>query len=453
MRLLQVRVPTARRSGVEDALDEVGAEYLVVDEVGRGESVVMYVPAPAGAVEEVRERLRAAGLGDDAYVVVTDAQSVAGVDTADLDSLVDGPVGERGISHTELRERAEDLWPDGATYVALAFLSALVAVAGLLLDSAIVIVGAMVVAPFAGSTLSASAGAVIGDRSMVLRSARAQVVGLFVGLLGALGVAFALQWTGFVPDSLAISQAEQVGFFLTPSVLALAIAVCAGAAGALALATDLPVAIAGVAVAAAIVPAVATTAIGVVWNQPLMAAGSVVLLLMNIVCLNVTAYVALVALGYRSSVVRDAVTDSTLSFRTGAYALLVVVFLVVGVLTVGATGQHILFEHDAANAVSNGLDAEPTTGLELHDVTVSYDDAGLFGTPQTVSVTLGRTTDSDYGSLAQTLRERIVERTGTDVTVRIRFVDYQSASALADGRPAEVGSGPVAGGSPPARPA
>jgi uncharacterized hydrophobic protein (TIGR00271 family) len=429
MRLLQVLVPTDRRAAVEDALSEMGAEYLVVDEVRRTDAIVMYVPAPAGAVETVRERLREAGLGDDVYVVVTEAQSVSGVDTADLEALVEGPKGERGISHARLRERADDLWPDGATYVALAFLSALVAVAGLLLDSAIVIVGAMVVAPFAGSTLSASAGAVVGDRDMVVRSARAQIIGLFVGLLGALAVAFGIQQAGFVPEALAISQAQQVGFFLTPSVLALAIAICAGAAGALALATDLPVAIAGVAVAAAIIPAVATTAIGVVWNQPLMAAGSVVLLLMNIVFLNLTAYVALVALGYRSSVVRDAVTGSSVSVRTGAYALLVVVFFAVAALTVGASAQHIMFEHDAASAVANTVDGEQYDALELRDVAVSYDDAGLLGEPETVTVTLGRTDGGDYTGLARSLQSSVADRTGDDVTVRLRFVDYETSEA------------------------
>ena len=429
MRLLQVLVPTAERAGVEDALDDIGAEYLVVDEVRRTESVVMYIPAPTGAVERVRERLREAGLGDDAYVVVTDAESVEGVDTGRLEGLVEGPKGERGVSHARLRERADDLWPDGGTYIALSFLAALVAVSGLLLDSAIVIVGSMVIAPFAGSTLSASAGAVIGDRDMVVRSARAQIIGLCVGLVGALVVAFAIQQMGFVPEQLAISQAQQVGFFLTPSLLALAIAICAGAAGALALATDLPVAIAGVAVAAAIIPAVATSAIGVVWNEPLMAAGSVVLLLMNIVFLNLTAYVALVALGYRSSVVRNAVSGSTFSARTGAYALLVVVFLAVTVVTVGAASTHIMFEHGAATAVSDTLDGPQYAGLELKDISVSYDGNGLFGEPESVTVVLGRTTESDYATLAQTLQQRVSERTGNPVTVRIQFVDYQSAPA------------------------
>ncbi|MWG36795.1 DUF389 domain-containing protein [Halomarina oriensis] len=433
MRLLQVLVPTAKRAQVEDALTDLGAEYLVVDEVRRTDAVVMYVPAPTGAVETVRERLREVGLGDDTYIVVTDAQSVSGVDTGELEALVAGPKGERGVSHARLRERADDLWPDGLTYVALAFLSALVAVAGLLLDSAIVIVGAMVIAPFAGSTLSASAGAVIGDHDMVVRSARAQIVGLFVGLLGALAVAFGIQQTGFVPESLAISQAQQVGFFLTPSLLALAIAICAGAAGALALATDLPVAIAGVAVAAAIIPAVATTAIGVVWGLPLMAVGSVVLLLLNIVFLNLTAYVALVALGYRSSMFRDALTESGLSVRTGGYALLVAVFFLVAVVTVGASAQHIAFEHGAATAVSDTLGDEQYDALELRDVAVSYDDAGLFGEPETVTVTLGRTDGGDYTGLARSLQSTIADRTDNPVTVRIQFVDYETAEASASG--------------------
>nr|WP_229380088.1 DUF389 domain-containing protein [Haloterrigena salifodinae] len=54
-----------------------------------------------------------------------------------------------------------------------------------MLESPIVIVGAMVIAPFAGSTLSASAGAVISNREIVVDSATSQVTGLVVAYVGA----------------------------------------------------------------------------------------------------------------------------------------------------------------------------------------------------------------------------------------------------------------------------
>lgn len=442
MRLMQVRVSTEQRAAVGSALDDLDAEYVVVDEVSEPGSVVLYVPLPEGAVDPVHDRLREVGLGENAYVVVTDADAVSGVDLGTMnEELVAGPKGDRGVSDAQLRERADDLWPDGATYVALALLSALVATAGLLLDSAIVIVGAMVIAPFAGTTLSASVGWVIDDHGMVARSARAQVVGLAVGLVGAVAMSVAVKRVGIVPQPLQVSQAEQIGFFLTPSLLALMVAISAGAAGALALATDLPVSIAGVAVAAAIVPAVATAAIGVVWGELLMSLGALVLLLMNIVFINVTAYLALVALGYRSTLVRDSWAAAGPDLRTAAYATGVVLFLVVSGATVYATAQHIAFEYQTTNAVGDTIEGLGYDELELYDISTNYDSMGVVSEPESVTVTFARTDGDDHESLAVGLQNRIAERTGEDVTVRVRFIDYTAATAEESGPPAAV-SGP-----------
>jgi len=442
MRLMQVRVSTEQRAAVGSALDDLDAEYVVVDEVSEPGSIVLYVPLPEGAVDPVHDRLREVGLGENAYVVVTDADAVSGVDPGTMnEELVAGPKGDRGVSDAQLRERADDLWPDGATYVALALLSALVATAGLLLDSAIVIVGAMVIAPFAGTTLSASAGWVIDDHGMVARSARAQIVGLAVGLVGAVAMSVAVKRVGIVPQPLQISQAEQIGFFLTPSLLALMVAISAGAAGALALATDLPVSIAGVAVAAAIVPAVATAAIGVVWGELLTSLGALVLLLMNIVFINVTAYLALVALGYRSTFVRDSWAAAGPDLRTAAYATGVVLFLVVSGATVYATAQHIAFEYRTTNAVGDTIEGLGYDELELYDISTNYNSMGMVSEPESVTVTFARTGGDDHESLAIGLQNRIAERTGKDVTVRVRFIDYTAATAEESGSPAAV-SGP-----------
>ena len=305
MRLIQLFVPRTDRDAVRERLAEMDVEYVFSEADSRRDGNLAYIPVPTGAVDRVLEELYDAGLDENTYTVVTDADR-ATVPNADelVDRYVEGPKGDRGASHMEIRERADDLKPDRATYIAFAIASAIVAVGGLLLDSAIVIVGAMVIAPFAGSTLSASVGAVISDREMVVNSAISQILGLIVGFVGAVAMSIFLQRTGFMPPMLAITQVSQVSAFATPNLLTLIIAISAGFAGALALATDLPVSIAGVAVAAAIIPAVATAGIGTVWGLPIVVLGAIVLLLMNIVFINLSAYVTLISLGYRSSVSR-----------------------------------------------------------------------------------------------------------------------------------------------------
>jgi len=428
MRLVQLFVPSDDKAAVRDALEEMDVEFVFSDADSHRDGALAYIPAPTGAVDTILDRLYDAGLDEDTYTVVTDVHhaSVPGIDEL-TDKYVAGPKGGQGAPHAELRERADDLKPETATYIAFAFLSALVAVGGLLLNSAIIIVGAMVIAPFAGSTLSASVGAVLSDREMVVDSATSQAIGLVVAFVGAVAMSLFLQRTGFIPGTLVVARIDQVSAFLTPNLLTLAIAIAAGVAGALALATDLPVSIAGVAVAAAIVPAAATAAIGVVWGESIIVLGAVVLLLMNIVFINLAAYVALVSLGYRSSVFRSVREDFSVSVRTGAYAVVLVAFLAMVAVTTVGTVQHLAFEQDANRGVESVLDRSEYDSLELVAVKTGYNDMNVLGSVEEVSVTVSRTTDADYPDLAEDIRGQISNETDRPVSVDVRFLDYQEA--------------------------
>jgi uncharacterized hydrophobic protein (TIGR00271 family) len=436
VRLIRARLADADRDSVVAALDELEAEYALLPDDERVDSAFLELPVADGAVDAVLAHLRDSGLDDDAYTVVVDADASQTVNEHLDDQFVEGPQGNRGISHPEIRERAEDLTPGRATYLAFAALSATLATAGLLLNSAIVVVGAMVIAPFAGSSLSASVGAVIDDRGMLVRSVLSQGLGLVAAYVSAVAVTYAVRESLFVPATLAVARVQQVGFFVTPSLLALAVAVAAGAAGALALATDLPVSIAGVAVAAAIVPSVAAAAIGTVWFQPVLVLGAVVLLLMNIVFINIAAYVALVALGYRSSVVADTWRDLGPSLRTGAYALVVVAFVAVAAATAAATYTHVAFEQEVNAGVQTTLSEEEYRSLELVGVATQYDDPGLFRSPESVTVTVVSDADAVHPDLAADVRDRLSDRTGQPVTVEVHTLDYQRSVA----EPAETES-------------
>lgn len=163
---------------------------------------------------------------------------------------------------------------DTITYLAFAVASAVVAASGLLLDSAVV-GGAMVIAPFGGSTLSASVGAVVDAREMVVDSATSQLGGRLVAYVGGVATSVFLRRSGFVPATLEVGRIGQGAVFATPNLLTLAIVLSVGLAGALAHATDLPVSIAGVAVPAAIVPAGATVGVGTAWGDPATVAKTV----------------------------------------------------------------------------------------------------------------------------------------------------------------------------------
>ena len=432
MRLIQIHVPNDALAAAREALTGADLTFVFTDEMGGGGGAVAQIVAPDGAVDAILNELYDAGVDESTYTVVTEAERAPVPNAEELNErYVEGP-GGAALSHPEIRKRAADLKPERATYVAFAALSAIVAVGGLLLNSPVVIVGAMVIAPFAGSTLSASVGTVIDDRGMVVDSASSQAIGLAVAVGSAVLMSLFLRWTGFVPPSLAVSRIDQVSAFLTPSLLTLFIAVAAGFAGALALATDLPVSIAGVAVAAAIVPTAATAGIGAVWGEPLVVLGAIALLLMNIVSINIAASVGLVSLGYRLSMFGGVPPDIGLSLRTSAYALVLAAFLAVVFVTVLATAQHIVFEQAVNRNVQDVLDDETYESLELVGVKTGYSDMNLLGDAESVTVTVSRTDDGEYADLAATLRNRISEGTNRPVAVNVRFVDYQRSRPAAE---------------------
>ncbi|WP_227379779.1 TIGR00341 family protein [Haladaptatus halobius] len=431
MRLIQIRVPDDSQDNVLKTLEEANTDYVIADEAANNNASIVYFPLPEGAVDEMLERLHNNGLDDNTFTIVTQIETAT---TPNLDELqgryTQGPDDEIGRSHAELRTKARELTPQRSIFILFAAISAIVAAAGLLLNSAIVITGAMVISPFAGSSLSASVGAVIGDYESIIDSFKSQLLGLTVAIIGATAAGIVFRWGFLVPPTLAIKNIGQVSSFSAPAVLTLTIALFAGGAGALALATDLPVAIAGVAVSAAIIPAAAAVGLGVVWLQPLLALGAFSLLLVNVLLINVTAFIALWAFGYRSSnssTLRDVIS---LDLRTviGVVGMLVVALLLAGILI--TTYQYLLFSQTVNHNVNEVLTQPKYSQLELEQAYTAYGRGPFSGNQASGSVTVvvGRSSNNRYPRLSLTLQQRISEDTPRAVTVQVRFIEYQQTS-------------------------
>ncbi|WP_114575748.1 TIGR00341 family protein [Saliphagus sp. LR7] len=437
MRLVQIRIATEVKERVLDTFDEENIEYVIADEGGDGDGVIAYFPLPDGAVEKVLDRLRRDGLDEDAFTVITDIQSATTPAFDELESqYTQGPDDEVGLSHATLRTNAREVTPSRTLFVTFAALSAIVAAAGLVLDSAIVIVGAMVISPFAGSSLSASVGMVIGDHRSVLDSFKSQLLGLGVAIGSATAAAAVFRWGYLVPPRLAIENISQVNAFSIPIVLTFVIAIFAGAAGALALATDLDVSLAGVAVAAAIVPAAAAIGLGTVWAKPSLAVGALVLLVMNVLLINVSAFVALTLFGYRSSSSSRLRDHLRFDLRSTAYAILAGVVLVVLVASVVSTIQYLILVETVNHNVDDVLTEEEYRHLELIDVQTDYSGDSLYprnseGT-DSVTVVVGHRTTGENPQLSAALQRRITADTPGPVSVRVQFVNYQVTNSSSE---------------------
>ncbi|KAB1193146.1 TIGR00341 family protein [Haloferax sp. MBLA0076] len=409
MRLVQVLVPTGKRETVLRTLDEEGVDYAVSDESsGRDFVAVVTFPVPKEAVEPVLQRLRDAGIERDAYTVVVNAETVA---SKRFDALVekyenDEENGDR-IAREELASKAADLAPSLPTYVVMTAISAIVATAGLLLNSPAVVVGSMVIAPLVGPAMAASVGTVVDDDEMFVRGVRLQALGGVLAVGAAALFAFLLKETGAVPLSVGeVLSIPEVDERLAPDILSLAIALGAGAAGAISLSSGVSTALVGVMIAAALVPPTAVVGIGLAWGAPEAVVGSAILVLVNILSVNFVAIGVLWKQGYRPERwIRRSEARRTTIIRIAALGMgLLVLSSFLGAVTY-TTYRNAGFQTDAQEAIEDVL---ADTDARLLALDVRY-DSGPLQEPEAVVVTIGHDPWTDPPDVQSVLTERVNE--------------------------------------------
>jgi uncharacterized hydrophobic protein (TIGR00271 family) len=311
-------------------------------------------------------------------------------------------------------------------------ISAVVATAGMLLDSPAVVVGSMVIAPLIGPAMGASVGTVLGDRQLFRRGVKYQFIGGFAVLAAATLFAVLVRYGFLLPPGTDILGISQVSGRLTPDFLSLAVALGAGAAGALSIASGVSVAIVGVMMAAALVPPAAAVGIAIAWQQPLAAVSSLVLVLVNLVSINLSGLVVLWYLGYRPRNWFDRnETRSALLKRIGVLvALIALLSLFLGGVTFTSI-QNATFQNQAQEEVESLLGQDGTPYEDAQFFGMQFQEGGTlpFDQSKTVVVTVGRPADEEYPQLAERLSRRINRNTDQSVDVQVRYVEYDDGDA------------------------
>ncbi|RLM56857.1 TIGR00341 family protein [Halobellus sp. Atlit-31R] len=432
-------VPTGKRTAVLDVLDEEDVDYAVSDETsGRDYTAVVTFPLPTGAVEPVLDKLRGVGIERDAYTVVVEAETVVSDRFEALEERYETEQEENGnggrIAREELVTRADEMAPTLRPYVLMTAVSAVVATAGLLLDSPAVVVGSMVIAPLIGPAMAASVGTVVDDADLALRGVKLQALGGVLAIAAAAVFALLVRLTSVVPlTSEEVFAIDEIRERLAPDVLSLVIALGAGTAGAISLSSGVSSALVGVMIAAALVPPTAVVGIGIAWGEPQSVVGSAVLVLVNVLAINLAALVVLWRLGYRPTHwFREEEARSTTVKRVAVLAAILLVLTgLLGAFTY-STSRTADFEREATAAIEAELPPEAT----LLDLEVTYEGVPL-QTPQTVVVTVGHPPSSPPPPVAAPIRDRLSELApepigpfGRDgLYVEIRYVGVDRAMA------------------------
>jgi len=241
-----------------------------------------------GAANEVIGQLRDLGLEKRGSIILEN------VDTS-ISALADRATARRGRYHeftpvwaeVEARITLEGTFPP--SWFTLLVIAGLIGAVGILTNSEILIVGAMVVGPEYGAILSLAFGLNRRDFVRVRHSATALVVGFTLAVAGALILTLIIRAAGLVPRFYGLGIRPVSNLIDTPNWFSLIVALLAGVVGVVSLTEARSSTLIGVFISVTTIPAASDTGVSLAFGNSSQAWGSVLQLLLNVTVLTAVA--------------------------------------------------------------------------------------------------------------------------------------------------------------------
>ena len=245
-----------------------------------------------GAANEVIGRLRDLGLDQRGSIVLE------GIDSS-ISALADRATARRGRfqqftpvwAEVEARIDRDGAFPP--SWFALLVIAGLIGAVGILTNSQILIVGAMVVGPEYGAIISLAFGVTRRDSSRVLRSAAALVAGFALAVAGAFLLALIVRGAGLEPKAYALGIRPVSNLIDTPNWFSFIVAALAGVVGVVSLTEARSSTLIGVFISVTTIPAAADIGVSLAFGSNSEAWGSTLQLLLNVTVLTAVAIAGL----------------------------------------------------------------------------------------------------------------------------------------------------------------
>jgi uncharacterized hydrophobic protein (TIGR00271 family) len=244
------------------------------------------------AANEVIGRLRDLGVEQRGSIVLEN------VDTA-LSAYADRVTARRGRfqqftpvwAEVEARIALEGTFPP--SWYALLVIAGLIGAVGILTNSQILIVGAMVVGPEYGAIISLAFGVTRRDWPRVRRSAAALITGFTFAVITALLLSLVIRAAGLEPRAYALGIRPVSNLINTPSWFSFIVAVLAGVVGVVSLTEARSATLIGVFISVTTIPAASDIGVSLAFGSGSEAWGSALQLLLNVTVLAVVAIAGL----------------------------------------------------------------------------------------------------------------------------------------------------------------
>ncbi|MFJ5740705.1 DUF389 domain-containing protein [Streptomyces microflavus] len=281
---LRLIVPAATTDEVVTLLEStVGTAHLVVlpgaARSPAGDVVMCDVAREAG--DELIGALRRLGIAESGAISVEhlDLTLSSHADKAEHEAPGDGA---DAVLWEELTEATHEESTFSITYVSFLALATMLAACGVMLDNAVLIVGAMAVGPEFGPLAGISTAIVQRAPRLVARSLWALIGGFALAMIVTAGFSWLLDVFGLFEKSMIEAERPITGFIWQPDWMSFIVAFLAGIAGTLSLTSAKSGALIGVAISVTTVPAAANAAVAFSYSDYQQTIGSGQQLLANL---------------------------------------------------------------------------------------------------------------------------------------------------------------------------
>jgi uncharacterized hydrophobic protein (TIGR00271 family) len=242
---------------------------------------------------EVIARLRDLGLHDSGGIVVTTPTSTPFTAARRLERAAPGDPDDAVIWEAVI-EQCYAASRTTVSYYLFFVLASLLAAIAVITDSAVLVVGAMVVGPEFGTVAAIATGLVFGRWGLTAKALRLLVSGIVVSVVVVALLSLVGGLTGLITADMVTRPRPQTGFIWHPDRWSFIVALIAGAAGVLALTTARANAMVGVFISVTTIPAVGNLALALgVW-APSEIRGSAAQLAVNLAGMVLAGAVVLV---------------------------------------------------------------------------------------------------------------------------------------------------------------
>jgi uncharacterized hydrophobic protein (TIGR00271 family) len=203
--------------------------------------------------------------------------------------------GADAVLWEQLRDATHEESTLNVTYLAFLTVATMLAACGVMLDNAILIVGAMAVGPEFGPLAGISTALVERAPHLVWRSLWALLAGFAAAMVMTAGFSWLMDVFGLFEKSMVEAPRPNTAFIWKPDWMSFVVAFLAGIAGTLSLTSAKSGALIGVAISVTTVPAAANAAVALSYTDYAQTWGSTKQLLFNLLGIVVAGTLTLLA--------------------------------------------------------------------------------------------------------------------------------------------------------------